>query len=541
MSNIYKPTAFLNSTVHDEPDTDSASLFAQGYDNSILSLVKNADVLSETCKACCPIRDFTKELQPKSTCFCNCRVDPDFENFRNTVLRLLTNVQEDIQGYIQAGISLRKQEYVTLVEIRDRIDRCQRDIMLFIDTFSGEYMPRLRRQSSILETRNAKLQTRAKNLLVNELDADKYLSTERKREKSLLEADNLALKEELREIKTKYELQLVRTQNLLDKMLDCIQIDNVPKPRPVSSYSRTSSTISKKSIKGGLGINQTKMSITSKQTLQDIKKQLLELKNDTADLQVLVKKDKCGPICPHEQALHILLKETKREPATLHLSKEPTTENTETRISSNIMTTTQTMTKIFEPTLYPPATNSDNSLQIENIALKKELTNQKERTQTLERENVALLKELSDTKQNLDRIQKNAPSLNNSSVKQHDDYQCYTTCGTIATTLNVSTLLHERNVLCQKLQKKDVELTKLQAEIDEVMSELITLNERYDELEKSSLPNKSQGDSDSIQCPWKLQEKHTCKDVVSNNESKLHSKSVVDLSTLYSNSKGTIL
>lgn len=541
MSCVYKPTVLLNSTIHEEPDTDSASLFAQGYDNSILSLAKNADVLSEASRACCPVQDFNKALRPKSTGFCSCRIDPDFENFRNTVLRLLTNVQDDVQGYIQAGISLRKHEYVVLVEIRDRIDRCQRDIMLFIDTFAGENMPRLRRQSSLLEARNAKLQMRANNLLVNELDSDKYLRTEPRREKNLLETDNLALKEELKTIKTKYESQLIRVQDLLDKLLDCIQTDNIVKSRSISSYTRPGSSTIKKSVKGESRITQAKASVTSRHDLQTIKRQLLELKDDTADLQALVKEGKCGPICPHERALHDLLKETRQENAILHLSKAQNQGDSEARIATDIITAAQTMKKLFETAPHPTNSNGDNSLQIENSMLKQELSNQKERVQTLEHENVVLLRELSNTKQSLqslERVQRTTSSLNDSSERQHDGCKCCAVCSVAAEALNVPVLLQERNALCQKLQKKDAELTRLQTEIDEVMSELISLHERYDELEKASVSDKLKRDAGSAQYPCKPQEQPIYKDVVPNSESRLSSDSVVDFSALYSNHKG---
>lgn len=64
---------------------------------------------------------------------------------------------------------------------------------------------------------------------MNELDADKYLNTEPKRTKDLLEAENLKLKKELKELKMQYALQLIRAQELIDKILDTIQVDNVTK------------------------------------------------------------------------------------------------------------------------------------------------------------------------------------------------------------------------------------------------------------------------------------------------------------------------
>lgn len=534
MNGVYKPTILLNSTAHEEPDTDSASLFAQGYDNSILSLAKNADILSEASRACCPIQNFNKALRPKSTGFCSCRIDPDFENFRNTVLRILANVQEDVQNYVQAGISLRKQEYVVLVEIRDRIDRCQRDIMLFIDTFSGEHMPQLHRQSSLLEARNVKLQMRAKNLLVNELDADKYLSTEPKRDKDLLKAENLTLNEEIKALKAKYELQLVRTQDLIDKLLDCIQADNTTKPRSVS-YTRPGSASAKRPTRGEPRVAQAKTATLSSHTLQDVKKQLLELKNDTLDLQALVRGNKCGPICPHEQALHDLLKTAKQEKEA-HLSvRTNNLDSAETGIGSSMVTVAQIMKKLFEASPGHPTVSNDNPLQIENSTLRQELASQRERIQTLERENVALLKELSNTKQHLDRAQKSALLLTDSSAKQQDGCQC----GASTTALNASVLLQERNILCQKLQKKDLELTTLQAEIDEVMSELVSLHERYDELEKNAASEKVTRDANSTQHPCEPPKQTIYKDVVTSNEGKAISENVVDFSTLYSNHKNT--
>lgn len=536
MSCVYKPTVLSGSVVHDEPDTDSASLFAQGYDNSILSLAKNADVLSEASKAFCPPQDFNKVLRPKSVGFCSCRIDPDFENFRNTVLRLLANVQEDVQGYIQAGISLRKQEYVVLVEIRDRIDRCQRDIMLFIDTFSGEHVPRLRRQSSLLEARNVKLQTRAKNLLVNELDADKYLNTEPKRTKDLLEAENLKLKKELKELKMQYDLQLIRAQELIDKILDTIQVDNVTKNRPVSSCARPGSASTKKATKGELRTTQPKSSASSRQTLQSIKRQLLELKNDTIDLQASVQSDKCGPVCPHERALNDLLKAIRQENEALPSSKPNIAERGGSGATSDIIAIVHAMKNLFETAPNQLSVSADNSLQTENNALKRELASHKDRVQALEGENAALLKEVSNTKQSLDRIQKSTSSLlASSSAKPQDVCRC----GASIAALDVSILLQEKSILCHKLQEKDVELTKLQAEIDEVMLELINLHERYDELEKNAASDKPKKDIDSTQCPWKPQEQTAYKDVVPHGGDRVTSESVVDFSTLYSNHKAT--
>lgn len=536
MSCVYKPTVLSGSVVHDEPDTDSASLFAQGYDNSILSLAKNADVLSEASKAFCPPQDFNKVLRPKSVGFCSCRIDPDFENFRNTVLRLLANVQEDVQGYIQAGISLRKQDYVVLVEIRDRIDRCQRDIMLFIDTFSGEHVPRLRRQSSLLEARNIKLQTRAKNLLVNELDADKYLNTEPKRTKDLLEAENLKLKKELKELKMQYDLQLIRAQELIDKILDTIQVDNVTKNRPVSSCARPGNASTKKATKGELRTTQPKSSASSRQTLQSIKRQLLELKNDTIDLQASVQSDKCGLVCPHERALNDLLKAIRQENEALPSSKPNIAERGGSGATSDIIAIVHAMKNLFEAAPNQLSVSADNSLQTENNALKRELASHKDRVQALEGENAALLKEVSNTKQSLDRIQKSTSSLlASSSAKPQDVCRC----GASIAALDVSMLLQEKSILCHKLQEKDVELTKLQAEIDEVMLELINLHERYDELEKNAASDKPKKDIDSTQCPWKPQEQTAYKDVVPHGDDRVTSESVVDFSTLYSNHKTT--
>lgn len=533
MSCVYKPTVLTGSVVHDEPDTDSASLFAQGYDNSILSLAKNADVLSEASRAFGPPQDFSKVLRPKSAGFCNCRIDPDFENFRNMVLRLLTNVQEDVQGYIQAGISLRKQEYVVLVEIRDRIDRCQRDIMLFIDTFSGEHMPRLRRQSSLLEVRNAKLQARAKNLLVNELDADKYLSTEPKRTKDLLEAENWKLKKELKELKTQYDLQLIRAQELIDKILDTVQVDSATNNRAVSLYTRPGSTSTKKAAKRELCTTQPKPS-ASRQTLQSIRRQLFELKNDMIDLQTLVRNDKCGPACPHEQALHNLLKTIRQENEMLPSSKANISESVSGRATSDIITAVHAIKRLFDAAPDQLNASADDLLQTENDALKRELANHKDRIQTLECENIALLREVSSTKQNLDKIQKSTSSLlASNSAKPQDGCQY----GATTTAPAVSTLLQERSILCHKLQKKDAELTKLQTEVDEVMLELINLHERYNELEKNAASDRTKRDIDGAQCPLKQQEQTAHKDVTPRCDDKVTSEDVVDFSALYSNHK----
>lgn len=84
---------------------------------------------------------------------------------------------------------------------------------------------------------------------MNELDADKYLNTEPKRTKDLLEAENLKLKKELKELKMQYALQLIRAQELIDKILDTIQVDNVTKNRPVSSCARPGSASTKKATK----------------------------------------------------------------------------------------------------------------------------------------------------------------------------------------------------------------------------------------------------------------------------------------------------
>lgn len=84
-----------------------------------------------------------------------------------------------------------------------------------------------------------------------------------------------------------------------------------------------------------------------------------------------------------------------------------------------------------------------------------------------------------------------------------------------------------------------MELTKLQAEIDEVMLELINLHERYDELEKNAASDKPKKDIDSTQCLWKPQEQTAYKDVVPHGGDRVTSESVVDFSTLYSNHKAT--
>lgn len=193
------------------------------------------------------------------------------------------------------------------------------------------------------------------------------------------------------------------------------------------------------------------------------------------------------------------------------------------------------MKNLFEAAPNQLSVSADNSLQTENNALKRELASHKDRVQALEGENAALLKEISNTKQSLDRIQKSTSSLlASSSAKPQDVCRC----GASIAALDVSMLLQE-SILCHKLQEKDVELTKLQAEIDEVMLELINLHERYDELEKNAASDKPKKDIDSTQCPWKPQEQTAYKDVVPHGGDRVTSESVVDFSTLYSNHKAT--
>lgn len=241
---------------------------------------------------------------------CKCRVDPNFESFRSNVLRILGSTHETITEYVSGGLSLGRPVYTVLSEVRDRIDRCQREIMAVVDFLEGGELEPNARIQAIAEARNQRLRDRVSRVVTDSLSGN---GVERAIEYEALLTRNEELEKALAKAKERYETQLDKTEELMTLLLT--QVSRPCEADAISMQRRKE----RRRLTPSLEYDHRAAERKYNELLEELKADRDRLRADNARLRRTIATSSyqktCGPTCQHEQALDAVRKDLERERA----------------------------------------------------------------------------------------------------------------------------------------------------------------------------------------------------------------------------------
>ncbi|TNJ27149.1 hypothetical protein GMRT_11062 [Giardia muris] len=396
-------------------------------DEALLEQRRQADLLNGRGRANSASVLANLQASQRTTGHCKCHIDPNFESFRNNVLRILGSTHEAITEYISGGLSLGRPAYTVLNEIRDRIDRCQREIMAVVDVLEGgEFEPNARIQA-ITEARNQRLRDRVTRVVADNLGCTEV---DKAKEYEALVTRNEELEKALAKAKERYEAQLDKSEELLTLLLTQVS-------RPCEGTTVSMRRKDHRRPTSGLERDYHFPEGKYSELLEEIKADRDRLRADNTRLRramaVNSQQKACGPTCQHEQALDALRKDLERERAARDME---------------LVKYANGLAETAKECLH------QSKMAVSDEVLRGQLDGLQQRIQSLEASNMSLLRE-------------------NATLRAEVRTNERTTQEKMETGVGAS----------DTIRQQDASLQAMQLELDNLMEELLRLHEMYTALE----------------------------------------------------------